>query len=495
MALSVRSVWPYAALTSILFALYASPLWTTYYIYDEGYMALDEPMPPYVALFMLAKFGLFNGRPTSYFLWGFQISLLSYGHLAILRWIVFAVGCISAGFLYRVLRGRGFAGLVGVVIVAFLLSQPVFQIYFAVSHRTTYWLGIVCSLWAYLHFQRGPLDRKRAIGSGLLLLVGWTTFQATPFCALALLALDVVCADDAAWRAQRSRQARFLGMFASVMLGYIVGYRLLLELHTGPTYDKTGEVFAVLSGGGALIEALSRGGSAAYLAPFEWWNYVWPVPRLEPATWLAMTSVSGLVFLAALVAAWASTARGSSTAHERYGLVVILLLATYMPVAADGFSARQNTHVAVVMMWVLLAAAWLRALAAGSAPSCRRFVRISVAGLVVVVAAGARGGFERALVGPSARCYESTVSQIREQVDSAYERILVVNAPTECPTEPCRGVFGARRSLGARIGLEAHYRSLVRQQGGRSDVPLTFRGDAGDTRDDRAMLIDHRRWE
>jgi hypothetical protein len=94
--------------------------------------------------------------------------------------------------------------------------------------------------------------------------------------------------------------------------------------------------------------------------------------------------------------------------------------------------------------------------------------------VLLVVCVGARRGFDRALVGPNARFYDSVVAQVRAGAGADFERVLVVTIPSMCPDEPCRGVFGYRASLATRRDLPEFYRGIVREVTGRAGTPVVF---------------------
>lgn len=487
------------ALLAALLWLYSAPLFLHYYSYDEGNLLLGRPIPLYAALFMLVQYGLFNGRPLSYFIWGIFLSFASTGSsLQGLRLLNFVAGCVVAVGLFTLLRQRRLGTLGAAALVLFVYSQPVLQIYFAVSLRFTYWLGIAASLLAFVVIDRSPTflpDRRRVLAAGALLAIGWTTFQATPFIVLAPMAFAIARADASQWPAERGRYASLLGLLLVSTAVYIAAYGLLLQLTGARQYWLTERFFGTVADPAAIATsgALHLG---SYLGPFEWWNYIEPVARLADGTWMRWATASAAFWLAWIVAAGVSDWHrgGGRFASEKYGLLLVSVGVTFLPLAADGFTLRQNVYIACVptVAFTLVGAATvvLRRM-----PRLRLALLPLVLGLVATVALGAKAGFRRALIDPSLSHLATVAAQIRDHTGPPPERIVVVVVPHECREEPCRGVHGYRASLGNRRDLGDFYAALAAQAGMPAGLPVEFTDAAGLQRQTTAaaLVIDLRR--
>lgn len=484
-----------AVLVALLFWLYGEPLFLRYYSYDEGNLLLGRPIPIYAALFMLAQYGLFNGRPLSYFLWGVILSYTSTGEgLQGLRWLNFIAGATIAGGLFHLLRRRGIPRPTALLVVLFVFAQPVLQIYFAVALRLTYWLGIAASLLAFQRFVDAPQTSPRLTAATVaLLLVGWTTFQATPFCALAPLALTALMSGDA-WDRQRERLVRFLLLFLATTVAYIAVYALLLHGTEARQYWLTQRFFETLS----RPQAIAASGAlspASYLGPFEWWNYIAPVPRLAEAAWARLAAWSAAAVGATLLGAAILDARrhGVRVAGERHALAWLCVALTFLPLAADGFTQRQNVYIACVPAMAFALAGAARCITCNS-PTLARLGLVLAAMVVSYVAVGAQAGFARALIAPSVSFLADVEAQLRTSTVAHPQRIVVVAVPHECRTEPCRGVHGYRASLGNRRDLGDFYAALAADSGWPSGLPVEFTDAAGiaRTRTDDAVVVDLR---
>ncbi len=484
-----------AALIALLFWLYGEPLFLRYYSYDEGNLLLGRPIPIYAALFMLAQYGLFNGRPLSYFLWGVILSYTSTGDgLQGLRWLNFVAGATVAAGLFHLLRRGDIPRPSAFLVVLFVFAQPVLQIYFAVALRLTYWLGIAASLLAFQRYVDAPRIGPRLTASTVaLLLVGWTTFQATPFCALAPLALTALTSGDA-WGRQRERLVRFLLLFLVTTVAYIAVYALLLHGTEARQYWLTQRFFETL----AQPRAIAASGAlspASYLGPFEWWNYIEPLPRLAEATWTRLAGWSAAAVAMTLVAAALLDAcrQGVRIAGERHALTWLCVALTFLPLAADGFTQRQNVYIACVPAMAFALAGAARSITRDS-PTLARLGLVLAAIVVSYGAVGAKAGFARALIAPSVSFLANVEAQLRTSTVARPERIVVVVVPHECRAEPCRGVHGYRASLGNRRDLGDFYAALAARAGWRSGLPVEFTDDAGiaQTRTDDALVIDLR---
>jgi hypothetical protein len=197
------------------------------------------------------------------------------------------------------------------------------------------------------------------------------------------------------------------------------------------------------------------------------------MPPLSESRYLLLTAATAVAWLALLLAA---LAREGAGALGRYTMALVAVALTFLPLVADGFSARQNPYIACVPALVLTFAHALevvtRPLRAHPLP--RRALVACAWAALLVVGIGARRGFDRALVEPNARFYESVVAQVHAGADADFERILVVTVPSTCPDEPCRGVFGYRASLATRRDLPELYRGIVRDVTGKADTPVIF---------------------
>jgi hypothetical protein len=483
--------------------MYSSPLRTTYYAYDEGYLILDRPAPLWLGLYMLFKFGLFNGRPISYFLWGTELGIVAReGGLHWYRVFHFAVSSGVAAYFYRLLRRRDVSPWWALFLVLLIWSQPVIQIYYFVSLRTAYWLGFCASCWAFTMVHATPAadlrSPRRLVKPAALLMVSWMTFQATPFCGLAPLAYYALTAAPDTWRDERRKYLAFIATVLATMVVYTAAYKILLALTDARTYALARHVFAIPSETSAAgyLEWLRP---TNYLGPFEWWNYLYPLTKLSELRWSLLTGATAVAWLGASAVAFAIEARQRSRSYvrQKYAIAFVAAGLTFFPLIADRFATRQNVYIACVPAITLIFAYAISVIVGALRP--RRVTRMALATAATVVlamvCAGAREGFDRALVYPNVRFYDSVLEQIRGQVDARYDRILVITAPHVCEREPCRGVHGYRMSLAGRRDLPQFYRALVRRNGGRPDMPVEFvegrELGRGDLR--RALVIDHRR--
>lgn len=470
------------ALWVLLFLLYGSPLWTTYFIIDEAGYVRTQPFPMFAAPWMGIYFGLFNGRPLSYFLWGFYLSLAtSWGALPLVRVIHFTVSCLVASAFVHVLRARERSTWPVFFLVLFLAAQPVIQIYFAVSMRTTYWLGAVCSAAAFLSLQRSQasgatLGAKEIRHAALLLLVGWTTFQATPFCGLTLLSYYALTASAESWPRERRAALAFLATFIGTMVAYAVVYKLLLFVTGAETYFRTDRAYSIMasvaeSGDKAFLQAKN------YLGPFEWWNYPLPIATINDSTRQMFTRASACVWLAVSGLAFIVELRRRPgwLVVQRYAVAFGAAGLTFLPLVADNFTARQNVFIACVPAVVLTFAACVRILLAPLAATSvvRRALAVAALPLLAWVCVGARSGFERGLIQPNARFYRYVVDEVARQARHPFDQVLILRiAAAQCCKEPCVGTHGYRISAPGNGEPSDFYRKIVFDHSGRSDFEV-----------------------
>jgi hypothetical protein len=212
------------------------------------------------------------------------------------------------------------------------------------------------------------------------------------------------------------------------------------------------------------------------------------VSPLSDGCYLWATFATAAVWLAVLVGA---LVKEGAHALVRYAVAFAAVALTFLPLVADGFSARQNPYIACVPAVVLTLAqalaVVLRPLWTHALP--RRTVTACAWILLLVVCVGARRGFDHALVEPNARFYASVVAQVRDHATADIDRVLVVTIPSTCPAEPCRGVFGYRASLATRRDLPEFYRGIVRELTGKVGTPVTFTDSVGLAAEDRAGAL------
>jgi hypothetical protein len=114
-----------------------------------------------------------------------------------------------------------------------------------------------------------------------------------------------------------------------------------------------------------------------------------------------------------------------------------------------------------------------------------------------VVVAGARAGFESALVRPNALYYSFAREQVRRAAGRGFSRVVVVAPDPGCPREPCRGMHGYRMTFAAGGADADSYRKIVLDETGREGVEAVeiqfFRGaDAPESDPEGTLRIDYR---
>src|SRR5262249_42132146 len=140
------------------------------------------------------------------------------------------------------------------LVVLFIFSQPAFQIWPVYSMMLPYTLGIWASYAAFLVVQRSDgTSSSRVVSRTLLaaglLMIGWLTFQASPFCGLALVVFDLVAVSEAEWPAQRRKAAMFVAALLGSMALFLAGYKTALALMPGADlYVLTRRSLSLLDG-------------------------------------------------------------------------------------------------------------------------------------------------------------------------------------------------------------------------------------------------------
>lgn len=500
-----RDRWAAAGVVAVLALLYASPLWTTYYAFDEAsYLFPEGPYPLGAFLEDVRtngwRAGLWNGRPVSAVCWYFFRSVTATYDTG-LFWIrvgQLVASALTALLFFALLRRRDWPAGWAAFLTLLVWSHPTIHVYHAIAMAAPYWLGMWASVLACLLVLRTPPPGAarlagRLVGAALLYTFAWWTFQGAPFFGLVPAVLWVLTAGPAEWRRTRRLHLAHLGVFLVAMAAYPVAYQAYLRLDPAhPTYHLASEALALLEGRGASYARLLH--PDGYLPPFEWWNYPVSIPPLSQAAWETLTGATALVWLATWLLAGVLDARrtGTDWAIGRHAVAAVAVALTFLPLPAAGFTGRTHVYVACVPA-VVVSFAWaVRVLAGALQPplaSRRMAAAMAVAGLVLVCL-GARGSFERGFVQPNARFYQFVLSEIDRQQPRDADRIVVVNADQTCPDEPCRGLHARRMSVADRTDLATFYQTLVRRRGGPAALPVQFTRSLGAGANVRPVVID-----
>jgi hypothetical protein len=495
-----------ALLWLVLFLLYSSPLRTTFFFMDEILYLRPQPFPVLGAFWMPFVFGLSNGRPISYFIWGIYLGVASnWGGLHWIRVFHFCLGSVALSLLLYVLYRRSRSIFFASMVVLFLCTQPLMQVFFVISIVTTYWIaaGLGCAAFLHLHRHTAALRdwrvvRRPLVVAGVLLLAAWMTFQPGAFCGLALAGFFALTSRPESWLDERRSALALVALLMVTMTIYLVTYKLLLFVTGAGTYELVGPAFSTLTGS-SIGTATSFLRASNYLGPFEWWNYIVPIEPLSDDRFRQLTSmtVAGCVLVVCSSCAIELQRADRRQVLEKYGIAVLCLLLTFLPVVADGFTMRQHIYIACLPAIVLMVAHGL-SVVIDRLRLPRPLLYGVAAALLSILAWGAHAGFERALVQPTARYYAFARQQARRAAHPEFKRVAVVLPIPQCDEEPCRGMFYYRTPWAELSGVAESYRKIVQDETGRSDFIVDIVRPAADnlnTGDPTTLWIDNRELE
>jgi len=271
-----------------LYLLYASPIQTEFLFADESFQLLrDTPTSVLFNIKNILANGVHIGRPITIFLYNVmgKLALMFRSGLTIIRILQFAASSTIAFSLFYFLRKRHLSTKWSLFLILLIWSQPTIQVYHIYSMLTPYLLGVFCSYLAFYIAFKSNLNRKRHIlfrisVMTLLLMIGWLTFQATPFCGLTLLGFYTLTATPENWRTEKWNYLLFMIALIGSMLFFIFGYKAVLSINNAQGYALTEHSFSLIDTL-SFAEFLRLLHPRNYLGLFEWWNYLIPVKRLS----------------------------------------------------------------------------------------------------------------------------------------------------------------------------------------------------------------------
>jgi hypothetical protein len=417
------------ALFFVLLALYSSALTSTYLFGDES--GLFSSIRIREGVFDgIARNGIAHGRPIA----GAAYELISdvgrlgeFG-LSLLRWGQFAASVAGAVLSLLLLRRLGLATATATLLLIFIWSQPALAIFHAYFMLLPYWIGLyaaILSAWMFVERQGAPFTVGEAVLHGGLFLVGFLTFQMTPFFVLGFVAFHCLTAPD-----RRARQVSLLSVLVAVTAIYTIGFKI------GETQFGLG----TYKGAQKLLESnpASILAHANFLSVFEFWNYPFPVARIEHRP--ALLLLAAAVWLSVVLAGAVVEIRRDRRRLAAWLLAAACVALAFLPVVADG-TPRQH------MLPPVLCAIVLVGFYAGRVVMAERpRPRLAAAAVIVVavVAAGAGLQFQRALIGRYAEIFSFAQVSAAARPGTAATPVAVV-LPRErvgCTREPCSGYFG-----------------------------------------------------
>jgi hypothetical protein len=396
----------------------------------------------------------------------------------------FAASFVTAVLFYFLLRKRWVPIVWTAIIVLFIWSQPALQIFHGYSSLLPYILGIIASYLAlYFIFWSPSLSLvRRFIVATLLLMIGWLTFQATPFAGLSLVSFYALTSKNDDARSENKKLILFIVALATSAVIYMVAYGIILRLFQANTYELTARAFSFISGDLSSDDYLQLFDARNYLGIFEWWNYLLPIVRFTPTQFYLATGISALFW--SLIFIWSFLLELARQPRRfilaKYLLATIAILLTLAPIVADNFSGRQHLFFPAVSTLTLAFGYALFIIS-------RRYLlwerhRAWIISLcfpiLLFVILGARTNLDRGLVLPANRFYNFVRSEIIEHTDEPYDHVLVITTPQPhyCKFEPCRAFFGRRLATAWRDGYDGviFYTQMLARLGMPHDIPIQF---------------------
>lgn len=485
-----------------LYAMYFSPLQTVYYFADEAVLYAQDP-PLSLLINKFISRGLIDGRPISMFLYGIMSKIAFTGEpgLQFIRVLQFIASAGTAIFFFNLLRKCQISSYAATFLVVLIWSQPVMQSFHAYSMATPGLIGACSSYLAFSLLYNAETHHKakfifKLSVCLLLLVLAWITYQATPFCGLALMSFCVLSSSDEQWYKERHKHALFLGLIFISMFCYIITYKKMLSLPHDWTYPLTESSLSLLSGK-PVTEYLRILHPRNYLGPFEWWNYIVPVPKLSDTTFQLFTSLSLGLFLAIGSLAYVKDLKlcRPSVVCQKYVVAFFGLALTFLPLVADNFSFRQRLYIACVPTLVVMMYAFIERIAAANEMTVwPRSIKVLAIALLLVICLGAQANVHRGLVMPNVKFLTFAKAEMDRQKDKNAERLLVVNTPQVCIYEPCRGFMERRMSIANRKrGAVEFYQNLLSRIGKDPNLSVEFVDEREkEYETDDTIVIDYR---
>ncbi len=489
----------------ILYLLYASPLHTRFLFADETfYLLRDIPTPALFNMKTILANGIIHGRPITIFLYNVMGKFVSnYSHgLTYIRIIQFAASTTIAFSLYYFLRKRRISTKWSLFLILLIWSQPTIQVFHIYSMLTPYLLGVLCSYLAfYLSFSSKLNNRQQLLFHffvvTFLLMVGWLTFQATPFCGLTLLSFYALTASAESWHTEKWKHVLFILALMSSMLLFVVGYRFVLSINNAQGYTLTEHSFSLLDTL-SFTELLKLLHPRNYLGLFEWWNYLVPIKRLSNHRFQLFTSVSMITWWMAFGFALFIEAKKANliTIFSKYALAIFAVFLSLLPIIADNFSMRQHIYIAAVPTLILIFAYSISVIYSQLtlSQSVQTNVKILSVAILLIIGLGAQADVYRALVLPSESFMKFVEIEIGRQSDKDFEHVLVINSNHFCLREPCKGFMERRMSIADRTDFSrVFYRNMLRNKALNDDVLIEFANKIDENVDiNHTIIIDHR---
>jgi hypothetical protein len=337
-------------------------------------------------------------------------------------------------------------------------------------------------------------------GAFLLLFFSCLTYQATPFAGLALLIFYALNTPDDSWHARRYKYLLFIAVLIAAILVYTIVYKIVLALTTPEVYSLTERSFSILSGELTLKEFLKLFHPRNYTGPFEFWNYLFPISpisslRANGKTFRLLSYATMLIFCTAVAIAFIFDFKRSNRGItvQKYFIALISLGLTFIPLIADGFRFRQYLYVACTPAIVLILAYCTKTILTylNVSHRIRKMATTAALSVLILVAAGAQANVYRGIVLPNHRFLQYVENEMLRQIHKDYNQLLVINAPSICPREPCRGIFHNRMCISKRTtpGAVRFYRRTLQGLHMRSDVAVQFTDDPDEKFDDVKTLV------
>lgn len=462
---TLRAVLCAGAIALILALVYASPVLTAYLFNDEMNYFRAEGAGIVQEILYWSRFA---GRPVAGPVMSLIHDALVMGEPGLQMLRVAGVVASVAGAIaaFALLRRLEIPHLHAALLVVFIWAQPAFAVYPAYVALMPYWIGIYAAFLSFALFHQrrdarlGPVE---IISHAALLLIGFLTFQATPFMALPFLAAFTIGDADGRYR---RRVLAYLAIVVGTTAAYTAGFRLASETLGIGVYSRANNLME------AEPELLAIG--PGYLGPFEFWNYPFAVTLPEGLKgWLLVATLAA--FAGMCIAAIAAEKAMKRPVLVRWSAVLACLLLSYLPIVASGGEGRQHIAIAVAATWILVAYSAARILLARRAAPLGPAVPALAAALVLWSAVGAGLGLERSIVATFGGFYETVETRLAA-ADGAVPEI-VVRMPSEAPAcraEPCSGFFGLKVPGEWHASRARFFQFAAREAGLPGDTPVRF---------------------
>lgn len=453
------------AIISIIIILYHNSIIHTYLFADEFGIYRFHKLSIY---FTLENSFNNHGRPISQFFYRVFGRALYIGEngITLIRIIQLLLSISAALISFRLLSNISVPRRHALLLIVFMWSQPAFAIHHAYFMLAPYWLGVLaslCTLHLCLNDYLEGRNGTKFILYSVLFLIGFLTYQASPFFVVGFVAL---CFLKNNIKNSKKYILILLALMSSMILYTLVFKILNLVYDMGSSrVEKAFDAYSIIS----------APFNAAFYTVFEFWNYIFPT-KLDRSVKTSLIIFSAIVWIVVVLSAAILEIKRQPDRRANWIMAAICVALSFLPVVADGATGRQHVFLAAVP--ALSLTAYYSALVLLPEGTRARLYPLVLASLLIV-AVGANFSYVRGLISPATRLFEYTRNSLAKFDETQFSEIRIrVPSLKEgrrfCPQDPCTRFYGRRLQIGHISKRKSLYRSVLMLNGQSPDVRIVF---------------------